>query len=120
VSRKSGYRFSEKDTRQTQKIREHPDSIRTGCALALATPALAAGFCLALPLASPAAAACGHGAERCYLQSGKTTVGKRKAYGKRPYRGARVRSYEPPPVVSAPTYEFRQSPSYGCNVMGCD
>jgi hypothetical protein len=78
----------------------------------------AAALMLALPLTSPAAAACGSGAERCYLQSSKTTVGKRKASAKRPYRRARVRSYEPPPI--APTYEFRQSPSYGCNVMGCD
>jgi hypothetical protein len=81
--------------------------------------ALAIALLLALPLASPAAAACGPGAERCYLQSSKTTVGKRKVHAKRPYRRARVPSYEPP-VVSAPTYEFRQSPSYGCNVMGCD
>ena len=83
-------------------------------------PMLAAiALLLASPLASPAAAACGPGAEQCYLQSGKPKIGKRKASAKRPYRRARVRSYEPP-VVSAPTYEFRQSPSYGCNVMGCD
>jgi hypothetical protein len=82
-------------------------------------PMLAAALLLALPLASPAAAACGPGAERCYLQSGKTTVGKRKTSAKRPYRRARVRSYEPPPAPPQ-TYEFRQSPSYGCNVMGCD
>ena len=84
----------------------------------LPIPLLAVALLLALPLASPAAAACGPGVERCFLQSGKTTVGKRKAYGKRTYR--RARSYDRPPPVQSPTYEFRQSPSYGCNVMGCD
>ena len=83
-------------------------------------PARAIALLIALPLASPAAAACGPGAERCYLHSGKTTVGKRKAYGKRPYRRAKARAYDAPPVERPPIYEFRQSPSYGCNVMGCD
>ena len=72
----------------------------------------------ALPLASPVSAACGVSAEQCYLQVGKTKVGKRKAYRKRAYPLPRVRPYVLP-IERPPAYEFRQSPSYGCNVMGC-
>jgi hypothetical protein len=67
---------------------------------------------------SLAATICVAGAEQCYLQAGKTKV-KRKAYGKRRHLRAKIHTYEAPPL-SAPSYEFRQSPSYGCNVMGCD
>ena len=35
MSRKSGYRFSEKDMRKLNNLRAHPDSTRTGCALML-------------------------------------------------------------------------------------
>jgi hypothetical protein len=80
-----------------------------------------AAFILLVPApVTSAATVCDASAEQCLLQS-RTRAGKRKAYGKRLHTRPRPRIYEaPPPPLSAPRYEFRQSPSYGCTIFGCD